>query len=682
MKLSFTNKILFFVLSTLVISGAWNGYQFRNVVSEIRGNTTKNLESEARSLGHSIAGQYFERYGDVRSFALNPVLSSPDRVKISETLDLYATSYGIYDLILVLDLDGSVVASNHKSPEGRKLAHETVFLPNFKSEKWFQDLLKGEYTKDSKGTQKFTLVTSPKSEEWMDRLYGEKRKSNVFATVIKDSWGRPFRVVANFANVTWFESEMKAFGERLASHGFQNVELGLFGEGGQLFSAYSVKSGFHEKEFEATSVLGKTESGVTQVKEGPKSEKKIASHSLIRDPKFSDSLNWGLIVQVPEAELLGSVSGDVTRFYVFLGFSIFALCFMAYFFSTRMGRRLVHSVETMNESLQNSQETGQTLMRASQDLEDASSKQSSAIQESMSALAEMASMISQTATNAKLSQESTQEVSERTVGGRQIMTRMSESMVAIEQANASLQEISKSIESISQKTNVINDIVFKTQLLSFNASIEAARAGQYGKGFAVVAEEVGNLAQMSGKAAGEIEALIMDSEKKVSSTLDLIKRRVNEGNLVTDEAVRTFNGISSAIDSIREQVRLIAEACVQQDVGIQQTNKAMEQLDVAARQTLDAAQMTRSSSNELQNATDDLGKISKHLNVFLHGKGLLPSGAQSAGAPVPVTEYAQGAEPSFGFDEFTQDDVPTVDSNEPVDPSEIRADDDSFKKIA
>lgn len=685
MKLSFTNKIIFFVLFSLATSGFWSAYQFHHVVEDMKDKASQTLKAETRSLGHQLASQYFERYGDVKSFALNPVLLSADRLKISETLDAYASSYGIYDLIVVLELDGTVVASNHKTPEGRKLPFETVFLPNFKGEKWFQDLLKGEYTKDEKGLMKHTLVTQPKNEEWMERLYGEKRKTNVFGTLVKDSWGRPYRVIANFANASWYESEIRSFHQRMNSSGYDGLEVGFIGSNGKALSGFSGKSGFQDREFAAGAFLVKSPEGIAEVTEGRKNESKIASYSIIRDPKFSDSLGWGLVVQLPEDELLGYVKKDVIRFYSFLAFSILALGVMAYFFGKRIGRRLFHSVDAMSSSLKNSQETGQTLFRASQDLEDASSRQSSAIQESMSALAEMASMISQTATNAKLSQESTQEVSERTVGGRQIMTRMSESMVAIEQANASLQEISKSIESISQKTNVINDIVFKTQLLSFNASIEAARAGQYGKGFAVVAEEVGNLAQMSGKAAREIEALILDSEKKVSSTLDLIKRRVNEGNLVTDEAVRTFNGISTAIDSIREQVRLIAEACVQQDVGIQQTNKAMEQLDVAARQTLDAAQMTRSSSNELQHSTEELDKISGHLNVFLHGRKDGFVGAESAGNAVPasdammISRHSDSADhdPEFTFSgEQFANQVPASGTDE------ISADDDSFKKIA
>src|SRR5690606_3309812 len=67
----------------------------------------------------------------------------------------------------------------------------------------------------------------------------------------------------------------------------------------------------------------------------------------------------------------------------------------------------------------------------------------------------------------------------------------------IENYNQQLSEIVNSIQEIESKTQIINDIVFQTKLLSFNASVESARAGEHGKGFAVVAEEVGNLASMS-----------------------------------------------------------------------------------------------------------------------------------------------------------------------------------------
>src|SRR5690606_1064272 len=76
----------------------------------------------------------------------------------------------------------------------------------------------------------------------------------------------------------------------------------------------------------------------------------------------------------------------------------------------------------------------------------------------------------------------------------------------VEQMNENarqIDEIGALIRRIEEKTSMINDIVFQTKLLAFNASVEAARAGEAGKGFAVVAEEVGSLAAKSGASAKE-----------------------------------------------------------------------------------------------------------------------------------------------------------------------------------
>ena len=58
-----------------------------------------------------------------------------------------------------------------------------------------------------------------------------------------------------------------------------------------------------------------------------------------------------------------------------------------------------------------------------------------------------------------------------------------DAMVEIEKSNTELEEVNQVVRLIRERTNVINEIVFKTQMLSFNANIEAARAGQHGLGF-------------------------------------------------------------------------------------------------------------------------------------------------------------------------------------------------------
>ena len=79
-------------------------------------------------------------------------------------------------------------------------------------------------------------------------------------------------------------------------------------------------------------------------------------------------------------------------------------------------------------------------------------------------------------------------------------------------------EISKTmtevLDQIMDIANRINDVSNQTNLLSFNAAIEATRAGDAGKGFAVVADEVRSLAGHSTKAAQEIENLISQTKQR------------------------------------------------------------------------------------------------------------------------------------------------------------------------
>ncbi len=242
-------------------------------------------------------------------------------------------------------------------------------------------------------------------------------------------------------------------------------------------------------------------------------------------------------------------------------------------------------------------------------VKEASIEQAAAIQESVSALTEMGSMIAQTSQNVVLSRETSDNTRTHAESGKQTMEKLAHSLAAIQKSNSQLQELQRVIEEIHNKTAVINDIVFKTQLLSFNASIEAARAGQHGRGFAVVAEEVGSLAEMSGQASKEIGMLLESSQNKVKETLDMIQARVQDGNKVGQMAIRAFDEISEGVLQINTQVKAIGEATQQQEIGVQQTNTAMKEMDVTSQSNARASTDTLTSAGRMSLTTSSLNEV-------------------------------------------------------------------------
>jgi methyl-accepting chemotaxis protein len=139
----------------------------------------------------------------------------------------------------------------------------------------------------------------------------------------------------------------------------------------------------------------------------------------------------------------------------------------------------------------------------------------------------------------------------RSEEGSAMMNLLSQAVHAVKLANQELEEIKKIFQKIEAKTAVVNNISFKTQLLSFNASIEAARAGANGRGFSVVALEVGRLADMSAKAADEIGGMLKESVGAVADIVERLSSKVDEASRTNTAALGQFSQIVSDINDIK-----------------------------------------------------------------------------------------------------------------------------------
>lgn len=124
---------------------------------------------------------------------------------------------------------------------------------------------------------------------------------------------------------------------------------------------------------------------------------------------------------------------------------------------------------------------------------------------------------------------------------------------ALRKSQTAIETVQRSSARMSEIVRVIGDIANQTNLLAFNAAIEAARAGQHGVGFSVVAAEVRKLAESSATAAREITTLI-----------DETIGHIGHGAEVSKDAARSFEGVLTSVGRTRKNVEQIAAATDQQ----------------------------------------------------------------------------------------------------------------------
>ncbi len=141
---------------------------------------------------------------------------------------------------------------------------------------------------------------------------------------------------------------------------------------------------------------------------------------------------------------------------------------------------------------------------------------------------------------------------------------------ALEKSITAIGAIQTSSKRVSEIVRVIGEIANQTNLLAFNAAIEAARAGPHGIGFSVVAGEVRKLAERSSTAAGEIAALIQESVDHVGT-----------GAQVSHEAARSFEGILSSVERTGGSVKAITAAAERQRATADAVSKLIGDLSGA-----------------------------------------------------------------------------------------------------
>ena len=150
-----------------------------------------------------------------------------------------------------------------------------------------------------------------------------------------------------------------------------------------------------------------------------------------------------------------------------------------------------------------------------------------------------------------------------------------------------MDKINDKTKSIEEAISIIDQIAFQTNILSLNAAVEAATAGEAGRGFAVVAAEVRNLASRSAEAAKEIKLLVGSATQEA-----------NNGKNASTEMIKEYDLLNENIQKTKEIIENISSSLKEQEKGIEHVNIAISDLDRATQQNALKAQETKEIANQ------------------------------------------------------------------------------------
>lgn len=247
----------------------------------------------------------------------------------------------------------------------------------------------------------------------------------------------------------------------------------------------------------------------------------------------------------------------------------------------------------INEVTNSTKHIQGTIVQLSQHTED----QTSSVVETSSAVEEMVASLNNMATIS----DQRQEVSVN------LLNSVKKGSELLDETKVSMSAVTNGITSIIEMTEIIKNISEQTNLLSMNAAIEAAHAGDAGKGFSVVAEEIRKLAESSGDSSKSISLNIKNTVSKIETADNSLNELLNNMNLL----MRELKVIAEAFTELGSNTQELA-------AGSDQIMKAMTLLQDSSVQTSSASKEMESNLTEMTENISNVNNLSDTVKTSIN----------------------------------------------------------------
>lgn len=268
-------------------------------------------------------------------------------------------------------------------------------------------------------------------------------------------------------------------------------------------------------------------------------------------------------------------------------------------------------IERLDNEVQDESSAIEELRRTVENLKNNVESQSSAITQSTASIEEMMASLQSVAQTIENKQAASQSLSKT----------IEEGSKTVEESSRAIEEIVQQAGRITEISEVITNVAGQTNLLSMNAAIEAAHAGESGKGFAVVADEIRKLAEASQNNSKQISTTIkeilesLESASKAShtnlETFDVIRRE-------TQETVDAFNEINSNTQELSQGSRQILEAITDLNHIASEvksgSDEMLESVDVVSKVTNRVTQISATVKTGIHEISSGTNEIAESMN--------------------------------------------------------------------